>query len=271
MRTEYWSNSKLADWIRGTDKLKAGTGDDWASWNKTAKSAYPLRYWIAEEALDKLQDIVYWIPDKLYNIKYYVVNRWIDQSHALVAHPKHIKPGKWMDLDYRMLYCLFDELVDFVEIEKAYSNFRWDSEKLKGKKWWQVGKWRTRTWRNPEAGIDYLKWEMTLTDEEWLDEDKKHEAKPTSQAESAREILELYTWWTEIYPNRPDPHDASGWSAYCEDKRERGIGFMETDPLEDKKETRKILDISHEIEKQYHDEEEQMLIRLVKLRGSLWT
>lgn len=94
---------------------------------------------------------------------------------------------------------------------------------------------------------------------------KKHEA------ESAKEILELYTWWTEIYPNRPDPYDVSGWNKYCEDKDKRGIGFMETDPLEDKEEIRKILDKSAEIEKQYHDEEEQMLIRLIKLRGSLWT
>lgn len=173
MRSEYWSNSKFADWIRGTDKLKVGTGDECAEWEKTAKTKNSIRYWIAEEGLDKLQDILYWIPDKLYSIKYYVVNRWIDQSHALVAHPKHIKPGKWMDLEHRMLYCLFDELVDFVEIEKAYSNFRWEREKCKDRKWWQVGKWRTRTWRSPEAGIEHLKWEMTLTDEEWLEEDKK--------------------------------------------------------------------------------------------------
>jgi len=232
MRSEYWSNSKFADWIRGTDKLKAATGDEWASWNKTAKSAYPFRYWIAEEALDKLQDIVYWIPDKLYSIKYYVVNRWIDQSHALVAHSKHVKPGQWMDLDYRILHCLFDELVDFVEIEKAYSNFRWDAEKQKDMRWWQVGRWRTRTWRSAEAGIDYLKWEMSLTDEEWIDD--KSKAKPTAQAEAAQEILDLYTWWTETYPNRPDPFDVSGWSAHCEDKRERGIEFFETDPEEDR-------------------------------------
>jgi len=51
---------------------------------------------------------------------------------------------------------------------------------------------------------------MALTNEEWLDDDKKHEAVPTSQALVAREIKELYTWWTEVYPKRPDPHDAGG-------------------------------------------------------------
>lgn len=268
---EYWSNSKFANLVRGTDKPFAGTGDEWKEWEITAKSRHPIRYWIAEEGFDYIQRIVFWVPDKLYSMKYYIVNRWVDQSYALVAHSKHIKRGKWMDLNQRILYCLFDELVDFVEIEKAYSNFRWDEEKQKDKKWWQVGKWRTKTWRNAEAGIDYLNWEMTLTNEEWLDEDKKHEAKPTTQAESAKEILDLYTWWTETYPNRPDAYDVSGWSAHCEEQEKRGIGFMETDPLEDKAKTREILDKSHEIEAAYEKEDEEMLIRLIKVRGSLWS
>ena len=269
MRINYWSCSKFADRLRGTAKPTALDADGWKEWKQDAKQAHPIRYWIADEVLDHLQDTIMWPVDKLYSLKYYIVNRWIDQSHALVAHPKHIKPGQWMDLDYRMLYCLFDELVDFVEIEKAYSNFRWDSEKQKDMRWWQVGRWRTRTWRSAEAGIDHLKWEISLTDEEWIED--KSQAKPTAQAEAAREILELYTWWTETYPNRPDPYDVSGWSDHCEDKRERGIGFFETDPEEDKAETYKILDKNREIEAQYNQEEEEMLIRLIKLRGSLWT
>lgn len=268
MRANYWSCTKFADRIRGTAKPSALDGDGWKKWKQDAKKKHPVRYWIADEGLDHLQDFVMWPVDTLYSVKYYIVNRWIDQSHALVAHPKHIKPGQWMDLDYRILYCLFDELVDFVEIEKAYSNYRWQEEKLKELKWWQGGRWRTRTWRSAEAGIDHLKWEMTLTDEDWIDD--KSQAKPTAQAISAREILELYTWWTESYPNRPDPFDASGWSAHCEDKRERGIGFMETDPLEDREETNKILDKSRLIEEQYKKEDEEMLIRLIKLRGNLW-
>lgn len=271
MRSNYWSCSRFADWLRGTAKPGAATGDGWKSWKNTAKEKHPIRYWIAEEGLNKLQNFVNWPVDKLYNAKYYIVNRWIDQSHALVAHPKHIKPGSWMDFDNRIIYCLFDELVDFVEIEKSYSNYRWNKEKRKDKKWWQVGRWRTRTWRSVEAGIDYLKWEMSLTNEEWLDEDKKHEAAPTPQAIAAKEILDLYIWWTEVRPNRPDPMDASGWSAYCEDQRRRGIDFFETDPEEDRWDTRSMHEKMREMEKAYDDEDTEMLIRLIKLRGSLWT
>lgn len=269
MRTNYWSCSKLADRIRGTAKPLALDGDGWKKWKQDAKKKHPIRYWIADEGLNRLQDTIMWPIDKLYSIKYYIVNRWVDQSHALVAHPKHIRPGQWMDLDYRILHCLFDELVDFVEIEKAYSNYRWQEEKLKQLKWWQGGRWRTRTWRSAEAGIDHLKWEMTLTDEDWIED--KSQAKPTAQAEAAREILKLYTWWTETYANRPDPYDVSGWSDYCESKRERGIGLLETDPEEDREKTHKILDHNRKIEEQYNQEEEEMLIRLIKIRGSLWT
>jgi hypothetical protein len=269
MRSNYWSCSKFADWLRGTAKPNALTGSGWKEWKKEARQRHPIRYWLAEEYLDHMQNIIMWIPDRFYDIKYYIVNRWVDQSHALVAHPKHIKPGEYRDLDFRILHCLFDELVDFVEIEKAYSNYRWDSEKLKTIKWWQGGRWRTRTWRNAAAGLQHLEWEMTLTDEEWIDD--KSQAKPTYQAETAKEIVELYKWWTEVYPNRPDPMDVTGWSDYCEDKRSRGIDILEDDPEKDRFDTGSMHDKMREMEKAYEAEDTEMLIRLIRIRGSLWT
>jgi hypothetical protein len=269
--TRYWNCSKFADWLRGTKSPYSASSKEWKEWEENAKKKHPIRYWLAEDGLDKLQKFIYWPIDKLYSVKYYVVNRWIDQSHALVAHPKHIKPGEYRDFDCRILVCLFDELVNFVEIEKAYSSYRWDEEKAKTLKWWQGGRWRTRTWRNAEAGLQHLEWEMTLTDEEWLDDDKKHEAKLTSQALVAKEIVTLYKWWTEVYANRSDPMDASGWSAYCDNQRERGIGFLEEDPEEEKWDTSAMHDKMRAMEKAYEEEDTEMLIRLIKIRGHLWT
>lgn len=271
MRSNYWSCSKFADIIRGTNKPMFLDSDGWDDWHAESKKKHPIRYWIADELFDYVQNTIMWIPDKLYSAKYYIVNRWIDQSHALVAHPKHIKPGQYRDMDFRILHCLFDELVDHVEIERAYSNYRWSEEKSKGMRWWQVGRWRTRTWRSAEAGLAHLEWELTLTDEEWLDADKKSEAKPTQQAKAAQEIIDLYKWWTEVYPNRPDPHDISGWTAHCESKRERGIGFLADDPQEDRAATKKMLDKIRKVEAAYEAEDTKMLIRLIKIRGSLWT
>ena len=215
MRSHYWTCSKFADWLRGSPKLKCGTSEEWDAWYASSAKAHPVRYWIAEEGLDHLQTIVHYIPDKLNDVRYYINNRWVSRTHSLTAHPRDIKPGTWRDVGNRFLPCLFNELVDFVEIEQAWHHCIWsDDAKTKFETpWWRKGWLRWRTWRCPEAGMEYLKWASTLTNEEFLEEGEKHKAEPTYQAKAAKEIIELYTWWTTTYRNRPDPMDASGWSA----------------------------------------------------------
>ena len=115
----YWTCTKFADWIRGTTKLSAGTSEEWHEWEKRAKADYPIRWWLAEEGLDILQKIVMFVPDKIYAVKYYINNRYITRTHSLTAHPKDIRPGQWCDVGNRFLPCLFNELVDFVEVELA--------------------------------------------------------------------------------------------------------------------------------------------------------
>lgn len=274
MRANYWSCSKFADWLRGTAKPKAATGKEWGQWRRASKEAHPIRFWIVEEGLDYLQNFVNWPGDKLNDIRYYINNRWITRSHALTAHPRDIKPGQWRDVGDRFLPCLFNELVDFVEVELAWNHVLWNDETRKK---YNVPRsrsfFRFRNWRCPLAGIDHLKWAMTLTNEEFLDEDEKHKAEPTHQAKAAKEILELYTWWTEIYPNRPDVYDVSGWSAYCDLRRKQGYDLLD---LEDKtpemaEMCRTALDKSRAIEDEYNKEDEEMMIRLIKVRQSLWT
>jgi len=275
MRSHYWTCSKFADWLRGTTKLKAGTSEEWHEWENRAKQAYPIRWWIAEEGLDYVQKFVYYIPDRLNDVRYYINNRWVSRSHALTAHAQDIKPGSWCDVGNRFLPCLFNELVDFVEVEQAWHHCMW-SDEAKTKfavPWYRKGWLRWRTWRCPEAGMEYLKWASTLTNKEFLQEGEKEE--PTYQANSAKEIIELYTWWTVTYRNRPDPYDASGWTDHCEAMRVKYPGsFMASlnskDPA-DKKASDKAHKLLRKIEAQYEKEDEQMMIRLVKIRGSLWT
>ena len=78
MRSNYWSCGRFADWLRGTAKPHSETGTGWKAWKNLARVSHPVRYWIAEEGLDKLQDFVYWPVDRLYSVKYYAVKRWID-------------------------------------------------------------------------------------------------------------------------------------------------------------------------------------------------
>jgi hypothetical protein len=141
--------------------------------------------------------------------------------------------------------------------------------------WWRKGWLRWRTWRCPEAGLEYLRWAETLTNEEFLEEGEKHKAEPTYQAKSAKEIIELYTWWTTTYRNRPDPYEASGWTAYCEASREANGGKLSWGGGKNTPELKAKSDAAHkalrEMEEAYEAEDEAMMIRLIKIRQSLWT
>jgi hypothetical protein len=176
----------------------------------------------------------------------------------------------------RFLPCLFNELVDFVEIESAWSHIAWGDKEARAKynpPFWASGWFRWRVWRCPQAGLDHLDWAMTLTNTDWCTPEDPNYGKPTGQAIRAKEIKELYTWWTTVYPNRPDPYDASGWTEYCEQARilndGRLFGGKSTPEL------KKLSDKSHKllqkIEAAYEKEDEAMMIRLIKARDSLWT
>ena len=167
-------------------------------------------------------------------------------------------------------------LGDFVEVELAWWHIAWADRDARAKyaaPFWATGWWRWRTWRCPQAGLDCLAWQMELTNAEFLDEDQKHLAEPTYQAKSAQEILALYKWWTEVYPNRPDPHDAGGWSAYCEQRRANGADLLDFEDRteEEQEQSRRALDATQAIEDKYTQEDEEMMIRLIRIRQSLWT
>lgn len=276
MRTTYWSCTKFADWLRGTDKPSMATGEQWMDWHAAAKIK-AWRYWLAEEGLDRVQRLVMCVPDGLYAIKYYVNNRWVTGTHRLTAHPRDITPGTWCDVGYRFLPCLFNELQDYVEVELAWWHLAWggkEDRKKYGAPWWAFGWWRWRTWRSPAAGIDNLKWQIGLVWDESHGCDPGHEnyGRPMPQAEAAQEILDLYHWWTQVYRNRPDAYEASGWSEYCERTRlETGDILTDSKDPELKEFGRQALDRSNAIEEQYEKEDEAMMIRLIKIRKYLWT
>ena len=277
--TTYWSCSPFADWLRGTPKGGAKTAEDWDNWHTQASRAHPVRYWLADTALDNLQDFVTWPVRKLYDIKYYINNRWITRTHSLTAHPRDIKPGQWQDVGNRFLPCLFNELVDFVEIEQAWSHIAW-SDKEERKKYnapfWATGWFRWRTWRCPKAGMDHLNWaaELRMTEDWGIHSGDKGYGELTQQAKNAREVRELYLWWTETYPNRRDPYEASGWTAYCEAARLANGGklmFGSDKSPALKKQSDKAHKLLQKLEADYEKEDEAMLIRLIKIRNSLWT
>lgn len=273
-RRNYWTCSKFADWLRGTMKPRAETSEGWSKWKKHARASHPLRYWLAEEGLDIIQNTLMWPIDRLYDVKYYINNRWVTKTHVLSTG---LKPGQWHEYETRLLHGSFNELVNYVEKELAWWHIAWsDEDKQKYKApFWARGWFRWRTWRCKQAGLDNLDWQRSLTYKEpWgVQPDNEKYGKPTPQAIAAQEILDLYKWWTEVRPARPDPYDVSGWSAICDRMRDRDPDAIlpEEKTPEERQDTSKALDMINELEENYEREDEEMLIRLVKVRRSLWT
>lgn len=268
---DYWSCSKFADWIRGTKKPQWGTGKEWNAWNKISKESHPFRFWLAEEGLDKIQKFIYFIPEKINDIRYYINNRWIDKTHYLRTD---LEPGKWHGFETSILHGMFTELVDFVEVEAAWHNVVWDSEARAkfSPPWWR--KWY-RLWRSPESGVAYFNWAAKLVkNEEWgLSPGDPGYNEPTDQAVAALKTLELYHWWTVIRPARPEPYEASGWSKYCAEHRGKDTLWDITEEKSPEKEAnvKTMLDTVRTLEKQYEDEDTEKMIELIKLRHYLWT
>jgi hypothetical protein len=276
MARNYWTCSKFADWLRGTPKLDAGTSEEWSKWRKDAKSAHPFRWWLTEEALDTLDDVWCYIPERINDVRYYLNNRYTSKTHALTST---LKRGQWHEFSERLLHCSFDSFVDFIEIETAWSHVCWGTKEERAKyrmPWWR-SQWYTRwfaEWRCAEAAIAHLEWEMTLKyDDNWMKKTDPLYGKPTPQAEAAKEKWALYYWWKHVRPQRADAYDYCGWTQYCEDTRAKDGDdwIFGKESKKDKKRSKAILDAMDRLEQQYDTEDEEMLIRLVKLRKSLWT
>ena len=255
MRT-YAQEWKIFEYIRKHYELNKPYALDskgWKEWNTQAKATKPIVYFLTETLPDFINDIAHYIPTPISDIRYYCRNRFNRKTHIL---PTGFKPGDYHDLDERILYGVMNGLVDYVEVELAYKS-RWcNTEESKTAKW--------RNGRCPELGLAHLAWEMTLDSKE-LDETERSD----SQAATAREVEAIYDWW-KSRSNRPDPYDASGWTAICEEGRVAGLDFLEDgdDDYEDRK--RKSHKLLHKTEQDYEVEDEEMLIRVIKRRRSLW-
>ncbi len=259
-RPNYWTCSNFAGWIRkqtGVEaKPKSATSEGWCNWHRNNHKKFG--YWLAEEGLDILQDIWLFFPDWYRNVRRYVRNRFIDRTHLLNTK---LEKGQYHEFDTRLLYGMFEALVDFVEDEKA-AMMRWTSDKdLK--------------LPNAAAGVAYFEWERNLVNDD--PEEPGYQSK-TRQAKYAEETLELYFWWTEVRPYRKEPGEAVGlweWEdkhrPAREDDEPISCRFHRDLPEDLEKERRALYDASDKVETDQYNEDSEMMTRLVELRKALWT
>lgn len=280
-RSNYWSCSAFAQHIReacGYKKPHYATREEWVAWKSSSKKEHRFVYWLTEDFFDDVQNLLYYPYDFLCAIRYYFYNRVVSETHKMKSD---LEPGQFHEMGTRLLHCAFTDLVRFVEVEKAHMNVVWDKEARKKyhRPWYhKIYPLRLTSWVCPEAGIEHLVWESSLTVEDYDHDNNKmvDTGVPSSQAEVAKEVLDLYYWWKNVRPNRPDPYDAVGYDALVkkivdEQGDETDDFFVERGTPEQKQLKRELLIKGSELEASYSEEDTEMLIRLVKIKDSLWT
>jgi len=226
----------------------SGTSEQWQEWNLTCKKNKPIIYWLREVFPDYINLGKYYRK-----IKNYIRFRTLAKYHIIDTG---LKPN-YYDKDTILLHGMFSLLVDFIENEKAHmyiiSNNYHNNNLVQF--WKKINIFRNRyKYKNKIAGLAYLSWEMTLNG---------------SQAESAKEQYELYKWWTEIRPSRLDSYDAVGLTKWL-DKNGRSFG-LNVYTAEQQAEKQKLYNMAFALEESEHNEDTEMLIRLIKIRDHLWT
>ena len=164
-------------------------------------------------------------------------------------HPSHqynvVKtglPAGYYEVDERMLHACFNLLKDYIEKELAwFALICGDRSKVP---WWQtLEQYRNKHYRTLSLG--YLNYWENITAEEAEKEWILSPESLQSKRDQDREIRELYLWWIDVRPNRRDPFNVS----------------------DDQYVPRRAYIISEA----YLKEDEEMLIRLMKVRTRLWT
>lgn len=223
----------------------------WGVREERLKRTFPIRFFIWDTVPDFWR---YQISNRYKRGKNWVRYRTWDRYDIVKLEVEKT----YHDPDYRLLHANFQLLKDFVEIELASmmdaSDERNNEEIDSFLK--RVGKHirfrRRKMLRSPEQGIKHLDWE--------IEETTGH------QKTSAVEKKELYLWWTQYRPLRADPYD----SALFKDPNDNGepwsLATMVRKPF-----NRPLAEARQALENMYEAEDEEMLIRLMKVRRSLWS
>jgi hypothetical protein len=279
--TTYSQTWPIFNWLRKKFKIEKPVTapachynpDDitWDDWEEITKEQTKLGYFLTETLPDFINMVVDVIKKPKHVIRSWLVNGFIERSNVLQTK---LPFGQYYEIDYRMLHANFETLVTFVESELAWGEFSWNNESVKYKNY---TKNPFKQWRCPEAGLDKLKWEMELkytSDYFPRVADNDLLGKPTPQAESAREKWILYHWWKNSYSEMSDPHER--WHKFNDEMRkkynESFISLCDSHRTKEEKEYGAELFKKAQIEEiRVESEIDEMLIRLMKIRRTMWT
>ena len=244
------------------DTPKAAELIEWDKIHAEQKKRRPVAYFILHTMMNWLaiRKRIFW-SDPI----------WWVKTRVLPKYRKHVAnttltPG-WHDVDTRLIHAMFNMLVEFVEYEKAHMEYTMSNSTREYQKdeMWGTHWWHRLTLRSKELGFRYLEWEVSLKD---YNEDSKIWE---SQALIAKEIMEIYVWWTERYLKRCDILDIPELVAIREEREELRIDVFENGPEDFEERKTLAYKRMYEIEQDRSQEEKDMMKRLIDIKEGLWT
>lgn len=224
---------KLKKWIAYNPPY-ALTWEEWREFDKEFKKNAPVRFFIKNIILVRIKQIKRrYIDDSINWVRYRTTRRF----HIINTG---LKPG-YYDKDHIMLHGNFSILKNYVEVECAAMH-NWD-----------------KPVKEANDGVKHLEWEISLGEES------------PRQSESAKEILTLYKWWTEIRPNRERVKLPIKAEEALSKRKWTDTFFDTMERVEKDDEYKNYIKESHEQTDAWNQEDDDMLIRLIKIRKNLWT
>ena len=225
----------------------------WDSFYREFKEKAPIRYWFKNSFQ---RGFIYPIKWKITRASDWIAYRTYRRYHIVDTG---LKPG-YHDVVETMLHVNFNLLKDFVECELAWTRFRWEEEAgWRNTRFMRILK--RAFFRDPELGLEYLLWASTL-DSPHLPPSQRCD----HQAIAARETHYLYDWWVNRRPARKD------LPLPVIKRNSAGLFDMDFDRKSPEyKEYVDVLDQQNKLEEKWIEEDNQMLVRLVKIRTALWT
>jgi hypothetical protein len=229
----------------------------WRLFNKEFREKAPIRFWVRKSFRHFLLYPISRTNSRIYSwFSYRLFNRYHKVDTGL-------KPG-YYEIDTRILNVNFNLLKDFVECELAWSKIIHEDDRPWYERFRIVRMFKRSRFRRPDLGLEYLEWASKLDDPSLPPFERSDR-----QAIAARETRELYDWWVNKRPNRKKievPHYT-----------DQGLGDLSVldeefdHSAEDYKKTKEAMDAQSELDEQWKNEDDEMLIRLIKIRHDLWT
>lgn len=244
-RAGQWLNKKWDKLIKPNWLVtpEAATMEDWETWRKEYKTKNPIRYWLTEDL--PIHVIVFhrrFISDPIWWVKHRTIHRYNILETGLV-------PG-YYDYDTRIEKALFKAVVDHFEKETgwAYPEFK----KLPKDK----------------------RYDFIVQKREEFIAELKNDEYGQDQAVREQEQLDIYKWIKTDYSTWKDGWDEVGIPEFR--KKMEDLGLHDPDKMMLKvpepydSEYLALIKASHEVDKKHQDEVDAMLIRIIKVRHSLW-